>query len=189
MLPRMLRHAPEYAAAWMSLNFLSNGLRSVLLHPDDGDTSSICENFRKYYSNFNIDVSWAHPPWFSTEINELIVLSHINVGIVSSHHKEYPLFLAANSFLWTVCISTGFHSVPFYKVQHQSGENEVMQYSFKTEILRNIFVEAHCGDFPIHSVSQSAEKRAFLSEWRYLKSSAKKMGWYCSRRVGLLVKA
>ena len=51
-----------------------------------------------------------------------------------------------------------------------------MQYSFKTGILRNIFVEAHCGDFPIHSVSQSAEKRAFLSEWRYLKSSAKKDG-------------
>ena len=138
---------------------------------------------------FHIDVRWAHPPWLSTEINELIVLSHSNVGIVSSHHKEYPLFLATNSFLWTVCRSTGFHSLPFYKVQYQSGENEVMQYSFKTGILRNIFVEAHCGDFPIHSVSQSAEKRAFLSEWRYLKSSAKKMGWYCSRRVALLVKA
>ena len=47
MLPRMLRHAPEYAAAWMSLNFLSNGLRSVLLHPDDSGTSNICENFPK----------------------------------------------------------------------------------------------------------------------------------------------
>ena len=129
-------------------------IKSVLLHPDDSGTSNICENFRKErIFQFHIDVRWAHPPWLSIEINELIVLSQSNVGVVSSHHKEYPLFLAADSSLWTVCRSMGMFSPPFYKVQHQSGENEVMQNSFKTGILWNIFVEAHCGDFPIHSVS------------------------------------